>query len=53
MKRNLLATGGRAKLVFRIASNDPGGRWALRVFDPLTGHKAERHFKVVPMSHSR
>lgn len=53
MKRNLLANGGRAKLVFRIASNDPDGRWALRVFDPLTGHKAEHHFRVVPTPHSR
>ena len=47
MKRNLIAPGGRARLVFRIAANDPSGRWTLRVVDPLTGQAAERYFEVL------
>ena len=46
MKRNLLAPGGRARLVFRMAENDPAGEWTLRACDPLTGLCAERRLRV-------
>ena len=46
MRRNMIAPGGRAHLVFRIAANDPSGKWTLRVVDPLSGLKSERRFDV-------
>ena len=47
MKRNLKARDGRAQLVFRMAENDPRGRWRLTVRDALTGTSCERDFVVV------
>ena len=45
--RNLTASGGRARLLFRIAANDPSGGWTLRAHDPLTGMHADRRFTVM------
>lgn len=46
MKRNLDATDGKARLVFRMAANDRTGTWTLRVTDVLTGTSVSRGFAV-------
>ncbi len=46
MKRNLTAENGKAKLIFRMAENDPEGDWLLRVTDVMTGVSAEHRFTL-------
>ncbi len=46
LKRNLLGENGKARLVFRMAENDPQGEWTLRVTDVMTGISAERKFTL-------
>ena len=46
MKRNVPAPGGKLNFVFRMAENDPLGKWTLRVTDVMTGTTAERDFML-------
>ena len=46
MKRNLLAKGGVAKLVFPTAFNDKKGRWTVRATDVLTGLSAKQTLEL-------
>ncbi len=44
MTRNLTAENGKAQLVYRMAENDPAGKWTLRLTDAMTGLSAEKTF---------
>lgn len=44
MKRNLPAENGALAFRFRMAFNDPKGRWILRVKDVMTGMTREKSF---------
>jgi hypothetical protein len=46
MKRNLDTVDGKAKLMFRMAQNDPCGEWTLRVEDALTRAVSEHRFTL-------
>jgi len=37
MKRNVAAPEGSVKFTFRMAENDPIGKWTLRITDIMTG----------------
>ena len=45
-ERNVRAPGGRAEFRFRVAHDDPRGKWKMTVTEPLTGLRAERRFSV-------
>ena len=42
----LVFGAGRTGSVFGITRNDPAGEWTLRAWDPLSGQRAERRFRV-------
>ena len=44
LQRNVIAENGKYTLVFRMAYNDPKGKWTLRVKDVMSGLTAEKTF---------
>ena len=44
MKRNVTAINGKYTLAFRMAHNDPKGKWLLKATDVMTGTSAEKSF---------
>lgn len=46
MKRNVAAPKGRVKFTFRMAENDPKGKWTLRVTDIMTGTTESKSIQV-------
>ncbi len=46
MKRNVAAPGGEARFSFRMAENDPVGKWNLRVTDVMSGETVNQSFSL-------
>jgi len=46
MKRNVAAPEGSVKFIFRMARNDPAGKWTLRITDIMTGTTETKSFQL-------
>ena len=46
MRRNVRATGGKARTEFPMAYNDEIGEWRIVARDAMTGLEAERRFRL-------